>query len=193
MIKNNPKIIDAVRTLLEVIEGEPLRQGISETPDRVMRAYDEMFDGYDVDIGKLLSKTFQENGSDQIVSMRDIEFWSTCEHHILPFHGYAHIAYLPTNKVLGASKLERLVMAYAHRLQLQERITRQVADALMQYLQPLGVAVIIHGEHLCMRCRGVKSSSSQIVTSVMLGEFRTNQAMRMEVLSLLGLNNGTKN
>ena len=178
------------RELLEIVEGQPLRSELKDTPARMTRALAEMFDGYTVDIKELLSHTFQEEGKDQIVCVRDIVTWSTCEHHFLPFRIIVHVAYLPKDRVVGVSKIERLVRAYSHRLQLQERITRQVADAIMTYLKPAGVAVVIHGEHLCMRVRGVKSQSSQVVTSVMLGAFRDNPATRMEALSLLGLRNG---
>ena len=178
--------------LLKCVEGDSLRSDLKKTPERMARAMLEMFDGYTIDIRELLSSdhTFQGEGKDQIVAVRDIVTWSTCEHHFLPFKVCAHVAYLPKDSVVGVSKIERLVCAFSHRLQLQERITQQVADAIMQYLEPQGVAVILNGEHLCMRMRGVKSQSSQVVTSVMLGAFRDNPSTRMEALSLLGLKNG---
>ena len=185
-----------IRDLLYQIEGKPLRSDLEETPDRVVRALEELLDGYSVDIPALFTAFDDEESvpknnhtglHDQIVAVRGIECWSWCEHHILPFHIRASVAYLPKDKVIGASKIPRLVLAYAHRLQLQERITRQVANAIMDNLEPYGVAVILVGEHSCMRIRGVKSESSQLVTSVMLGAFRDNQSTRLEVLSLLGL------
>ena len=165
-----------------------MREDLKETPGRVQRAYEEMFDGYDTDIDSIF-KTFDGEGQDQIVVVKDIVSWSVCEHHLLSVELLVHVAYLPRTKVIGASKIERLVHAYAHRLQLQERIARQIADAMMNRLAPQGVAVIIEGIHGCMRCRGVKSQSSKMVNSIMLGLFREDSALRMEVLSLLGLRN----
>lgn len=166
------------------IEGtEELR----DTPRRVADAWEEMLDGYEVDTEALLSKTFEDEGQDQVVIVRDIESWSVCAHHLLPFHIQAAVGYLPIDKVLGVSKLERLVHAYAHRLQLQERLSRQIADALMTHLQPLGVGVVIVGDHLCMKCRGVKNKKSTVITSRLLGLFRDNPTLRAEFLSLVKL------
>lgn len=177
----------SITTILHTIEeSTKLRSGIIETPNRVARAYAEMFDGYTTDIDSLF-KTFEDEGIDQIVVLKDIGFTSVCEHHMLPFSGYAHVAYLPNGKVIGASKIPRLVLAYAHRLQIQERITQQVSEALMEKLKPLGVAVIIEATHLCMKCRGVKSEEGKLVTSVMLGKFREDINVKQEVLSLLGI------
>jgi len=178
-------IEEYVRGIIRGIEGS-IRPDLEETPRRVQTALTEMLDGYSVDIDSLF-KTFEGEGQDQIVVIRNIKFTSFCEHHLLPFSGTAHVAYLPVKKVIGASKIPRLVMAYAHRLQLQERITRQVAETLMEKLEPQGVAVVIQGEHTCMRCRGIKCSDSQMVTSVMLGQFRIERTLRLEVLTLLGL------
>ena len=173
-----------IRDLLYQIEGRPLRSDLEETPDRVVRALEEMLDGYNVNVEDLF-KVSDGEGHDQIVAVRDIESWSFCQHHLLPFRCLIHVAYLPDERVIGISKIVRLCHAFTHRLQLQERIARQIADAMMTYLEPKGVAVIIKGEHLCMRARGVKSSTSQFVNSIMLGAFRDNPATRMEVLSLL--------
>ncbi len=148
------KTLEAIKTILQFIEGEPLRPELEETPMRVLSSYLEMFEGYGTDIDDIF-KTFDGEGKDEIVALRDIKSWSFCEHHFLPFSVVAHVAYLPDKCVIGASKLERLVHLYSHRLQLQERITQQVADTLMQKLKPRGVAVILQGEHLCMKCRGV--------------------------------------
>lgn len=174
----------AVGIMLQAIEDSPLREGIAETPDRVARSFAELFDGYDVDIDKLF-KVFDGEALDQVVAIRDIPFTSTCEHHMLQFSGVAHVAYLPNGKAIGASKIPRLVLAYAHRLQLQERIAEQVAHTLMDKLEPKGVAVIIQAQHSCMQCRGVKSVGSSMVNSIMLGEFRKNPALRSELLALL--------
>jgi len=184
--QDKPKIISAVLMLLDAIEGKPLRKELLETPNRVQRAFEELFDGYNTDIDALF-KTFDGEGKDQIVAVKDIKFTSTCEHHLMLFSGVAHVAYLPKGKAIGASKIPRLVLAYAHRLQIQERITEQVANTLMEKLQPQGVAVIIQGEHACMRCRGVRSEESKLVTSVMLGLFRDDAVTKQEVLALLGL------
>ena len=184
------KLIElATRDILSAIESTTLRPELEETPKRVARALEEMLSGYDVNID-ILFKTFDEEGKDMINAVKDIEFTSFCEHHLLPFQGVAHVAYLPSgDKVIGASKIPRLVLAFAHRLQLQERIARQVAETMMEKLEPQGVAVIIEASHLCMQCRGVKSTTAKMVTSVMLGAFREDPSMRLEVLSLLGLSN----
>ena len=180
------KAFRAVKMLLESIEGEPLRPELLETPSRVAHSLMELLDGYDTDVDSLF-KTFDGEGRDQVIVVRDIAFTSFCEHHVLPFSGKAHVAYLPVSKVLGVSKIPRIVLAYAHRLQLQERLARQVANSIMERLEPQGVAVVIEAEHLCIRCRGVKSPSAKVINSVMLGAFREDRALRMEVLALLGL------
>lgn len=182
---NTETIPELISKMLIALEGD-VRQGTKETPARVARAFDEMFDGYDTDI-TTLCKTFPEEGADQLVVIRDIPFTSFCEHHMLPFQGVAHVAYLPNGRVIGASKIPRIVLAYAHRLQLQERIAEQVAKALTDHLNPMGVAVIIKATHQCMQCRGVKSIGSSMVNSVMLGEFRDNPTLRQELLSLLSI------
>jgi GTP cyclohydrolase I len=177
-----------IESLVLQIEGvDTLRPGMIETPDRVCRALDELFDGYKTNIDSLF-KVFDGEGTDQIVSIKDHKTTSFCEHHCLPFEISVDVAYLPNKKAIGASKLPRLVNAYAHRFQIQERIAEQVAHTLMDKLKPKGVCVIIHGSHACMKCRGVKSDSI-MVNSIMLGAFRKNQASRMEVLSLLGYKN----
>lgn len=172
--------------LLREIEGGCLREGIVDTPNRIYRALGELFDGYDMDIDSLF-KSFDGEGMDQLVLVRDIPFTSMCEHHLLIFSGLAHVAYLPNGCAIGASKIPRLVLAYAHRLQLQERIAEQVANTLMDKLNPKGVAVIIQAQHDCMQCRGVKSVGSSLVTSIMLGHFRDNPTLRSELLSLLSI------
>ncbi len=178
-----------VRAILEAIEGTPLRHDLEETPTRVQRALEEMLDGYATDIDDIF-KTFDGEGTDEIIVARNIPFVSLCEHHLLLFIGRAHVAYLPDGRAIGASKIPRLVGAFAHRLQIQERITEQVAHTLMTKLQPKGVAVILQAEHSCMTCRGIKAVGTELVTSIMLGAFRDSPATRMEALSLLGLRNG---
>jgi len=171
------------RQILRAIEGDCIRKELEDTPARVARAYKEMLDGYDVDMDALF-RTF-EGGVDQLVIAKDICAYSLCEHHLLPFSIRATVAYLPRDKVIGASKLERIVVGYAHRLQLQERIAEQVANTVMKGLDPLGVAVIIEGEHLCMKCRGINSKEGKFVNSIMLGKFRDDSSLRMELLLLL--------
>jgi GTP cyclohydrolase I len=173
-----------VRNLLLAIEGQPLRKQLLDTPKRVEKMISEIFDGYEVDIDSIFT-TFDGEGRDQISIVKNIITWSVCEHHLLPFQLVVAVGYLPRERVIGASKLVRLVEAYSHRLQLQERITEQVANTLMEKLNPLGVGVIIEGEHLCMRIRGVKNTSSKLVTSVMLGEFRDSPTIRQEFLKML--------
>jgi GTP cyclohydrolase I len=176
----------SVKSILQEIEGtHNLRHDLVDTPQRVANMIDEILGGYNVNIEKIF-KSFDGEGKGQIVIVRNIEFISFCEHHCLPFTGSAYVAYLPNGKVIGVSKIPRLVFAYARRLQLQERIASQVANAIMQHLQPHGVAVIIRGEHSCMRCRGAKASTSDMVNSVMLGKFLEDAALRAEVLSLIG-------
>lgn len=177
----------AISTLLWEIEGKSSeRYGLKETPNRVAKAYQEWFSGYSVDIDKLF-KCFPGEGTSQIVCMKNIPFVSFCEHHMAPFVGTVDVAYLPNGKVIGASKIPRLVNAYSHRLQIQERLAQQIADTLMEKLRPRGVAVIIRATHSCITSRGVKAHGVEMVNSIMLGVFRDEQASRMEALSLLGL------
>ena len=178
-----------VRAILESIEDGDIRLALEDTPSRVQRALEEMLDGYTTSIDDIF-KTFDGEGTDEMVATRNIPFVSFCEHHLLPFTGRAHVAYLPDGRAIGASKIPRLVCAFAHRLQIQERITEQVAHTLMTKLKPKGVAVVLQAEHACMTCRGIKAVGTELVTSIMLGAFRDNPATRMEALSLLGLRNG---
>jgi GTP cyclohydrolase I len=177
---------DAVRTLIRWAGEDPTREGLLDTPKRVVKSYREFFAGYDIDPCEILSRTFEEvEGYDEMVVLRDIEFESHCEHHMVPFTGKAHVAYLPTNKVVGISKLARLVDAYARRLQIQEKMTAQIATALNDVLQPKGVAVVIEAVHQCMTSRGVHKRGSVMQTSHMLGRFREDARTRQEFFSLL--------
>ncbi|MCZ4282234.1 GTP cyclohydrolase I FolE [Kiloniella laminariae] len=179
--------LSAVETLLRWAGDDPSREGLLGTPDRVVRSYQEFFAGYDVDPNELLERTFEEvEGYDEIVLLRDIRFESHCEHHMAPIIGKAHVAYLPNNRVVGISKLARVVEAYAKRLQIQEKMTAQIANAINDVLQPKGVAVVIEAAHQCMTTRGVHKSGVTMVTSRMLGLFRTNPSTRREFLSLIG-------
>jgi GTP cyclohydrolase IA len=177
----------AVRTLLEWAGDDPDREGLQGTPGRVVRAYEEFFGGYDVDPVDLLQRTFAEvEGYDEMVVLRDIRFESHCEHHLAPIIGKAHVAYLPNGRVVGISKLARLVEAYAKRLQIQEKMTAQIANTLDEVLQPKGVAVVIEAAHQCMTTRGVHKTGVTMVTSTMLGAFRDNSDTRREFLNIIG-------
>ena len=170
---NQEKVRQAVRLLLEGIGEDINREGLVETPDRIARMYEEIYGGYEEYAETHLAKTFHVKNNEMVVE-KDITFYSTCEHHLLPFYGKAHIAYIPDGKVAGLSKLARTVEVFAKRLQLQEQLTGQIADALMEYLQPKGVMVMIEAEHMCMTMRGIKKPGSQTVTIVKRGEFLEN-------------------
>jgi len=177
----------AVRTLLQWAGDDPDREGLLGTPDRVVRAFDEWFAGYSVDPVDLLKRTFEEiEGYDEMIVLRDVRFESHCEHHIAPIIGKVHIAYLPDRRVIGISKLARLVEVYAKRLQIQEKMTAQIANTLNDVLLPKGVAVVIEGQHQCMTTRGIHKPGVTMVTSRMLGAFREDQATRREFLSIIG-------
>jgi GTP cyclohydrolase IA len=183
--------LEAVRTLLRWAGDDPEREGLVGTPDRVVRSYEEFFSGYDEDPVALLHRTFEEmDGYDEIVLLKDIRFESHCEHHIAPIIGKVHIAYLPSNRVVGISKLARLVEVYAKRLQIQEKMTAQIANTIDEVLQPKGVAVVIEAAHQCMTTRGVHKPGVSMVTSRMLGVFRTDSTTRREVLTMIGTPGG---
>ena len=177
--------MQSVKTLLEYIEGNSNREGLIDTPKRVIDSFEEIFAGYQMDPCEVLSSTFNAEGYEGIILLRDIEFHSTCEHHMLPFTGAAHIAYIPVNKIVGISKLARLVELHSMRLQNQERITKSIADDLERVLKPLGCGVIIEAKHGCMQCRGVKKQNSVMATSSMRGVFFDNSEARMELLQLI--------
>ena len=177
----------AVRTLLRWTGDDPDREGLRETPARVVRAYEEFFSGYAVDPVDFLNRTFSETeGYDEIVVLRDIRVESHCEHHMVPIIGRAHVGYLPKNRVVGISKIARLVEAYARRLQIQEKLTAQIANTMQEVLDPRGVAVVIEASHQCMTTRGVHKSGAAMVTSRMLGAFRDDPATRREFLTMIG-------
>ncbi len=178
----------AVRTLLRWAGDDPDREGLLDTPARVARAYREYFRGYLEDPGMHLSRTFAEvGGYDEIVLLRDIPFQSHCEHHMAPIIGKAHIAYLPRERVVGISKLARVLHGFARRLQVQERLTAEVADCIQQHLDPVGLAVVIEATHACMSARGVMTAGVTMTTSRMMGSFRDDDRSRKEVLALMGL------
>lgn len=178
----------AVQTLLAYAGDDPAREGLLGTPDRVVRAFDEWFAGYRDDPKALLQRTFHEvEGYDEIVLLKDIPFESHCEHHLAPIIGHAHIGYLPDRRVVGISKLARVLEAYAKRLQIQEKMTAQIAHVIQDVLQPRGVAVVIEASHQCMTTRGVHKPGVNMVTSQMLGAFREDPTTRKEFLGLLGM------
>jgi GTP cyclohydrolase IA len=177
----------ALRTLLLWAGDNPDREGLRDTPARVARAYEDWFSGYRVDPEEFLLRTFEEvEGYDDMIVLRDIRFESHCEHHLAPIIGRAHVGYLPTHKVVGISKLARVVEAYARRLQVQEKMNAQIAHCIQKVLEPKGVAVVIESAHQCMTTRGVHKEGVTMVTSTMLGEFRSNPLTRREFLSVIG-------
>lgn len=178
---------EAVRTLIRWAGDDPNREGLLGTPERVVRSYEEFFAGYDTDPVEFLQRTFEETaGYDEMVVLRDIRFESHCEHHMVPIIGRAHIAYLPNKRVVGISKLARVLEVYSRRLQIQEKMTAQIATTIDQVLQPKGVAVVIDAAHQCMTTRGVHKPGMSMITSHMLGDFRTNPSTRREFLSIIG-------
>ena len=182
----------AVRLLLEYAGDDPDREGLRGTPSRVIRAFDEYFAGYDEDPIELLKRTFEEtDGYDEMVVLKDIRFESHCEHHMAPIIGKAHVAYLPGTRVVGISKLARLVEVYAKRLQIQEKMTAQIANTLDEVLKPKGVAVVIEAAHQCMTTRGVHKPGVAMVTSRMLGDFRSDSSTRREFLAIIGVPAGS--
>ena len=178
------RIERAVHEIIEALGEDPRREGLIETPARVARMYAELFGGLAIDPADFLRVGFEAE-HDEMVILRDIPFYSVCEHHFMPFHGTAAVGYIPAGRVVGISKLARLVDGYARRPQLQERLTSQVADALMDTLRPDGVAVVIEAEHLCMTQRGIKKPGSRMITSATRGTFRQNEVTRSEFLSLV--------
>jgi GTP cyclohydrolase I len=176
----------AVRTLIRWAGDDPEREGLRHTPARVARAYREFFAGYGADPNEILKRTFTEiDGYDEMVTLRDIPLASHCEHHMVPFVGRAHVAYIPNHRVVGISKIVRVVEAFARRLQIQEKLTVQIASSIDTVLKPHGVAVVIEAEHMCMTCRGVNKPDVATVTSHMLGEFRENESTRREFLAMI--------
>ena len=181
--------LEAVKTLIKWAGDNPEREGLKETPKRVIKSYKDFFSGYNSDPREILSKKFKEvDGYDEIIILKNIRLESHCEHHMVPFIGTAHVGYLPKNKVVGLSKLARLVEAFAKRLQIQEKLTAQIANAIDEVLQPRGVGVIIEASHLCVGTRGIHKPDAKMVTRRMLGSFRNDQATRKEFLELVGIN-----
>ena len=186
-LPDKKEAMGAIETIVRYIEqcGPELREGLRNTPDRVIQSYDEIFSGYSDDATEILDSTFNAEGYDGIVLLRDMEFHSTCEHHLQPFSGKGHIAYIPVDRIVGISKLARLLDMHSKRLQNQERITQSVADDIVENLRPLGCAVILEAQHGCMKCRGVRKQNSIMTTSAMRGVFFDKQEARTEVLQLI--------
>ena len=179
-------IEQAVRAIIEAIGEDQSREGLVDTPRRIAEMYAELFEGLGQDPREVLKVTFQAEKHQEMVILKDIPFYSMCEHHFLPFHGVAHIGYIPEGPIVGISKLARAVEILARRPQLQERLTSQIADAIMEVLEPSGVGVVIEAEHLCMTMRGIKKPGSVVVTSANRGLFRRRMATRQEFLTLIG-------
>ncbi|MCH5343739.1 MAG: GTP cyclohydrolase I FolE [Acetatifactor sp.] len=181
---DHEKVKEAVRLLLEGIGEDTGREGLLETPERIAKMYEEIYGGMDEDAGEHLSKVFSVDNSEMVLE-KDIVFYSTCEHHLMPFYGKAHVAYIPNGKVVGLSKLARTVEVYARRPQIQERMTGQIADAIMQHLKPQGAMVVLEAEHMCMTMRGVKKPGSKTVSVAARGVFQDNAALQTQFYHML--------
>ncbi len=186
---NQEKVEDLVKTLLTEIGEDPEREGLLSTPVRVAKAYEFLTKGYQQDIGEVLNKAIFNERYDEMVVVKNIDFFSMCEHHLLPFYGKVHVAYIPNGKIVGLSKVPRIVEVFTRRLQVQERMTQQVADTIEKYLQPIGVAVVAEAFHMCMMMRGVEKQNSSATTSAMLGVFQDDARTRMEFLDLISHKN----
>jgi len=176
---------EQIRFILKALGENPDREGLQRTPQRVAEALTFLTQGYQMDPAKVINDAVFSEDYEEMIVQKDIDFYSLCEHHLLPFFGKAHVAYIPHHKIVGISKLARLVDVYARRLQVQERLTNQIATIIMDKLDPLGVAVVVEAEHLCMRMRGVEKQNSMIITSTLLGAFRTRQETRAEFMNLI--------
>jgi GTP cyclohydrolase IA len=190
-VKYNRRMQDLIKQLLGSLGEDPSREGLRDTPKRVEKAYKFLTSGYDVDIHALINNALFTVDYSEMVIVKDIDFYSLCEHHMLPFFGKCHVAYLPSEKVIGLSKIPRIVDAFSRRLQVQERLTNQIAEIILETIKPIGVGVVMEGTHLCMAMRGVEKQNSYAVTSAMLGTFRTDARTRSEFLTLIrgGLKN----
>ena len=186
----SPPMVAAVRVLLESLGEDPEREGLQRTPERVAKALRYLTSGYGMDPAEILSGALFDVCYDEMVIVKDIEVFSLCEHHLLPFYGKAHVAYLPDKKVIGLSKIPRVVDIFARRLQIQERLTNQIAQTIQEAIQPRGVGVVIEARHFCMMMRGVEKQHSSAMTSAMLGAFRSHKQTRDEFLSLISKGNG---
>ena len=186
MTKQFDQLEKITRNLIETIGEDPSREGLLKTPKRVAKSWEYFSEGYRADLDNIINEAVFHEDCSEMVVVRDIEFFSMCEHHMIPFFGRAHVGYLPNGKVIGLSKIPRIVDMFSRRLQLQERLTSQVANTLEEVLTPIGVAVVMEGRHLCMQMRGVEKQNSYASTSAMLGQFRKSAETRAEFLSIIG-------
>jgi len=184
-IEKAKKFEEAVTTILELIGEDPNRDGLKKTPHRVFKAFEHLCEGYSMDPKKVLNDALFESSNDEMVLVKDIEFYSMCEHHMLPIIGRVHVAYIPDGKVVGLSKIPRMVNIYARRLQIQEQMTEQIADAILETIQPKGVGVIVEARHMCMEMRGVEKINSTTVSSALRGLFKSDAKTREEFMSMV--------
>lgn len=189
---NNEAFENAVRIMMKSVGEDPSREGLLKTPERVRKAYDFIYGGYQEDPNEILSSALFTSSNDEMVLIKDIELYSTCEHHLLPIIGRAHVAYIPDGKVVGLSKIPRVVDVFSRRMQIQEQLTEQIADAIMQTIQPKGVAVVIQARHMCMEMRGVEKINSTTTSSALRGLFKKDQKTRAEFFSLINAPVGTR-
>ena len=187
--KDKKHLEEITKSLLESIGEDPNREGLLKTPQRVAKSWEFLSKGYDEDLDTLINNAIFEESAKDMVIVKNIEFYSLCEHHLIPFHGKAHVAYIPDGKIIGLSKIPRIIDHYSKRLQVQERLTNQIANTLQDILQPKGVAVVMEGKHFCMLMRGVQKQNSIATTSAMLGLFREKDTTRNEFLNLIQTNN----
>jgi GTP cyclohydrolase I len=191
-LENNEQFLNAVKTMMTHVGEDVTREGLLKTPERVLKAYEFIYGGYNEDPQAILNSAMFESSNDEMVLIKDIEFYSTCEHHLLPIIGRAHVAYIPDGKVVGLSKIPRVVDVFARRMQIQEQLTEQIADALMQSISPKGVAVVIQARHMCMEMRGVQNISSTTTSSALRGLFKRDEKTRMEFFSLINSSSGNR-
>ena len=183
---------DAVKTMIESVGEDVNREGLEKTPSRVFKAYQFMYGGYKLDANEILNSALFETSNDEMVVIKDIEFYSTCEHHLLPIIGHVHVAYIPNGKVVGLSKIPRVVDVFARRMQIQEQMTEQIADAILSTIKPKGVAVVIQARHMCMEMRGVEKVNSKTTTSALRGLFKSNDSTRKEFFAHINASNGNR-
>ncbi|MGZ8545805.1 MAG: GTP cyclohydrolase I FolE [Sulfuricurvum sp.] len=191
-LENNEQFLNAVKTMISHIGEDVAREGLLKTPERVLKAYEFIYGGYKEDPQTILNSAMFASSNDEMVLIKDIEFYSTCEHHLLPIIGRAHVAYIPDGKVVGLSKIPRVVDVFARRMQIQEQLTEQIADALMESISPKGVAVVIQARHMCMEMRGVQKISSTTTSSALRGLFKRDEKTRMEFFSLINSSTGNR-
>jgi len=189
---NDLEFENAVKSMMEHVGEDPTREGLLETPKRVRKAYEFMYGGYKENPREILEKALFTSSNDEMVLIKDIEFYSTCEHHLLPIIGRVHVAYIPNGKVVGLSKIPRVVNVFARRMQIQEQLTEQIADAIMDTIAPKGVAVVVQARHMCMEMRGVEKINSTTTSSALRGLFKKDQKTRSEFFSLINSPNGTR-